>query len=88
MSKNNSGNNNPMFGKSGIYKRSEEAKRKMSISKIGKKRTKESRYKQSKSVSGKNNHQAKQIIIDGIKYDTMKEASKRLNISMYKLRKL
>ncbi len=51
MSINSSGEKNPMYGK----QRSEESRKKMSISSTGKKHTAEARAKMSKAQSGKNN---------------------------------
>ena len=67
----------------------------MKLIKIGKVKTKKiNKYfeKQLKQMSinnsGKNNPNAKSIIINKIKYNTKKEACKKLNLSLYKLNKL
>ena len=54
----------------------------------GKKHSKETKEKMSKQRKGKNHPYAKSVIINNIKYYTIKEACEKLNISRHEMRKL
>ena len=76
------------------HKHSEESKKKMSESRTGKKRSKETRQKISKSLKGNpklsatvSRRNKKPLEIDGIKYNSLDDASKALNISTPTIRK-
>jgi hypothetical protein len=91
-----SGPNNPMFGKEGAMKgkhHSEEAKRKSSLSNTGQSRTSITKKNISESAkktydNGRVANCAKSVVVNGITYDSLKEAEEITGISKYKLRKL
>ena len=73
LSENMKGEKNPFYGKS----HSEETRKKISETK-----------KRNGKSKGRNNPSAKSVVINGIKYDTQKEAMKILNLSYNKLQKI
>lgn len=68
-----------------LRRASPETKKKMSLQRRGKSISVEHRQSISKANSGKNNPSAKSIIVDGILYNTYREAAKELGLSEFQI---
>ena len=70
-----------------VKKHSEETKKKMGKVKYGKTRSEETRKKISESLSGENHHRARPISINGLEFETTKNAAEYFSKSKQAIHK-